>query len=76
MIKLIWLLQNEFNSEHQISQYINKLEETDKDNTLIEEWKKYNDVRKIIVDVRKTLDGCLWTQRSKDQLEEFLHNDW
>ena len=61
-------------SEHQISQYINKLEETDKDNTLIEEWKKYNEDKKnYLVDVRKTLDEAVYGHKeAKVQLERIF----
>lgn len=61
-------------SEYQISEYIKKLEETDSENTLINEWEKYkNDKKNYLLDVRKTLDSAVYGHKeAKLQLERIF----
>ena len=64
----------DFFSEHEVSNYINKLSDENKEENLVDEWNKYQiDKIEYLKDVRKTLDKAVYGHKeAKTQLERIF----
>jgi ATP-dependent Lon protease len=64
----------EFNSEHQINEFITDIENKDSDNQFVKEWREYQmDTKEYIRDARKSLDAAVYGHKeAKTQLERII----
>jgi ATP-dependent Lon protease len=64
----------EFNSEHQINEFLTDIENKDSDNQFVKEWREYQiDIKEYIRDARKSLDTAVYGHKeAKCQLERII----